>query len=504
MPRKKTEISYEEMFRGLTGALRRTAVKPTIFGYQPMPKQVLFHSSQAKGRAFLGGNRSGKTVGGGAESVMYLTGTHRFRNVPPPPVRLRGCAVDFLDGVDKIMLPEIAKWIPPSHLIKGSWESSYNKANHTLTLANESFMEFMSYEQSLEKFAGTSRHAIWFDEEPPKDIFNENMARLIDTGGDWWLTLTPVEGMTWVYDDIYLAARTNPGYFVVEVEMDENTYLSQVEIEALSMTWSEEEKEARRKGKFMAMGGLIYKMFDPSRHITRDIVHDPERWPHLKRWKHYISMDAGFNNPTAFLFSAISPDNKVVIYDEHFESGKIVAYHAECIKNKIRTLQIDPEYVVGDPSIRNTDPLTATSVQIEYTRNGLPIVLGNNDVRAGIMAVSTLLENDQLVITANCENLIRELARYRWAKWASKKSDQNKNPREEPVKKDDHAVDALRYLIAQQPEFFEEAKKKVDNFLHTSEATDPEAPYLDRALNQVRAPQSEYCPTPDFNLGGEY
>jgi phage terminase large subunit-like protein len=154
----------------------------------------------AKGRQLLGGNRAGKTVAGVCEDVMWLTGQHRFREVPPPPIRGRIIAVDFNQGVDKIILPELAKWIPPSLLINGSWEDSYSSRLRTLTLSNNSFVELMSYEMDLEKFAGTSRHFIHFDEEPNQAIFNENMARLVDTGGSWWMTMTPVNGMTWTYD----------------------------------------------------------------------------------------------------------------------------------------------------------------------------------------------------------------------------------------------------------------------------------------------------------------
>ena len=44
-----------------------------------------------------------------------------------------------------------------------------------------------------------------------------------------------------------------------------------------------------------------------------------------------------------------------------------------------------------------------------------------------------------LLIHSNCKNLIKEFRRYKWAK--SEKGDR-------PQKKDDHALDALRYQIA--------------------------------------------------------
>jgi len=65
----------------------------------------------------------------------------------------------------------------------GSWEASYDVKGKTLTYENESTLEFLTYEQDVQAHAGTSRDGVWFDEEPPEDIFNENMLRLVRC---WW------------------------------------------------------------------------------------------------------------------------------------------------------------------------------------------------------------------------------------------------------------------------------------------------------------------------------
>jgi phage terminase large subunit-like protein len=488
---------------GLIDSLRRSAVKPTIHGYKPMRKQVKFHTSMAKGRQLLGGNRAGKTVAGVCEDVMWLTGQHRFREVPPPPIRGRIIAVDFNQGVDKIILPELAKWIPPSMLINGSWEDSYSSRLRTLTLSNNSFVELMSYEMDLEKFAGTSRHFIHFDEEPNQAIFNENMARLVDTGGSWWMTMTPVNGMTWTYDTIYIRARTDPNFYVVEAEMDENIYLSPVEIDMLLTTMGDDEKEARRRGRYIQMGGLIYKNFGPD-NIVPSLLHSAA-WKTVKdHWQFVLAMDHGFNNPTAWLWAAISPDGKIIIFDEHYESNQIVAYHADMVQQKNRLLGIEPLYIVGDPSIKNTDPITATSVQIEYVNAGVPILPGNNDVKAGINAVAHMIETKQLLITANCLNLLRELSRYRWATWSSKKLAGDRNVKEEPHKKDDHACDALRYLIASRPQFDATPDPKLENILNAPTLLDPTKPRIDEELRRLVQTNPEYAKTPDYWMGGEF
>lgn len=443
---KDTRTALRTMAEGL----RVQILRPNIYGYEPHEKQVEFHSSDAQKRLFLGGNRSGKTVGGGTEAVMWLTGKHKYLETPPPPIRGRCVSVDFLNGVEKIVKPEIARWMPSSELKGGSWETAFNKELRTLTLANESFLEFMSYDQDVDKFAGTSRHFIWFDEEPPRDIYIECLQRLLDVNGKFWMTLTPVDGMSsWIYDELYLKSREDTTIKCITVSQEENPHLNYGESQALLSGLTKDELEARKHGKFVQIGGLIYKMFDPEKHII-DELRPPDNWLHV------AGMDHGFNNPTAWLWAAVNSDGKVIIYDEYYVSGKIIREHAQEVHRINQEHGRYPDYSVGDPSIRNVDPITGTSVLLEYQEYGITIVLGNNDQKAGINRVARYLSGTngvpQLLITRNCTHLIRELGRLRWSQWSNKKVRADKNPKEEQHKKDDHAADALRYLISSRPE----------------------------------------------------
>lgn len=436
--------------RTLTEGLRAQVLRPNIYGYQPHDKQIEFHSSAAKKRLFLGGNRSGKTVGGATEAIMWLTGKHNYLQTPPPPVRGRCVSVDFINGVEKIVKPEVARWLPSSELTGGSWEKAYNKELRILSLKNGSTLEFMSMDQDVDKFAGTSRHFIWFDEEPPRDVYIECLQRLLDTSGSFWITMTPVDGMSsWIYDDLYLAAKEDTEVKVVEVQMDDNPHVNWGDANVLLSGLTDEELEARRKGKFIQIGGLIYKMFDPNKHVI-DEIQIPEDWLLVG------GMDHGFSNATAWLWAGVNKDGRVIVFDEYYKSGEIIRTHAEEVHKRNQEHGRYPDYYVGDPSIRNIDPITGTSVLLEYMDYGIPIVLGNNDQKAGINRVARYLTGvsgvPQLLITRNCTNLIREIARLRWAHWANRKSRDDKNKKEEQHKKDDHAADALRYLIASRPE----------------------------------------------------
>jgi hypothetical protein len=265
--------------------------------------------------------------------------------------------------------------------------------------------------------------------------------------------MTPVEGMTWVYDDIYMPGRNDPtsNISVIEVDMTENPYLHAGEVDEFVSGLSADDREARVRGRFVQIGGLVYKHFDPQIHVV-----DPFIPP--KEWEWYASMDAGFNNPTAWLWHAVSPDGRVVTFDEHYVSGEVVEYHAKAVHQKNSNHGRSPDVYIGDPSIRNTDQLTGTSVHQEYATYGIPIVLGNNDVAAGVNRVASYLERrdghgiPQLVITRNCVNLIQELQRYRWATYANKRVGNQNNKREITHKKDDHACDALRYFMMSRPD----------------------------------------------------
>jgi hypothetical protein len=68
----------------------------------------------------------------------------------------------------------------------------------------------------------------------------------------------------------------------------------------------------------------------------------------------------------------------------------------------------------------------------------------------GINRVKSYFKNDRLYIFKNCVNLIRELKSYRWGDG------------DLPVKKDDHALDELRYYVMTKPKLTQLPPKKTD------------------------------------------
>lgn len=450
-------FGFKDFARGLSERLRIQVDRPNILGYVPHEKQVQFHMASRRHRLYIGGNRSGKTTGGITEDIWWLTGKHPYRKVPQGGVRGRIVGVDFLNGIEKILKPEFRRWCPISELRGGTWADAYDTQERTLHFENGSFVEFMSYDQDVDKFAGTSRHFIHFDEEPPQDIYIECIARLVDTSGSWWMTLTPVMGMQWMYDDIYIPGKRpsgNADVSVIEVEMYENPYLGAAEVQAFLNSLPTEDRDARVKGKFTRRGGVIFKKFDTDIHV---ISVEAFELPVAGIGELYASMDHGFNNPTAWHWHYVTPDGDVITFDEHYESEMIIQDHAEQVKLMNLMHRREPIMNIGDPAIAQRNAQTGDSVQAQYGQHGVNIALGNNDVLVGINKMNSYLDYNETrkprwFITENCENLIREMQKYRWKTWSNKKSERDNNPYDVPHKKDDHAIDGCRYFFTMMPD----------------------------------------------------
>ena len=64
-----------------------------------------------------------------------------------------------------------------------------------------SLIGFKSYGKDRDSFEGTEKDIVWLDEEPPKDVYDECLMRLMSTvpgqpGGLMLITFTPIEGDT--------------------------------------------------------------------------------------------------------------------------------------------------------------------------------------------------------------------------------------------------------------------------------------------------------------------
>ncbi len=181
--------------------------------------------------------------------------------------------------------------------------------------------------------------------------------------------------------------------------------------------------------------GLIYPMFGEEKHVLA-----VESWPYNPALPVYAAMDFGYTNPTAVLFAQLTPTDECIIFHEMYESMVTSQTWAERIKRLPWFGNIT--WFVGDPA--------AADARATMNDNGVRMSPADNEVDRGIARVRYLLEPPgrppMLYITDNCPNAINEIQQYHVP---SVPNPDKKDPKEEPEKVEDHAMDALRYLIAQ-------------------------------------------------------
>jgi phage terminase large subunit-like protein len=445
------------------GWLEEAAKDNPLLVYGPHEKQAEFHRQPFRPlRAFFGGNRSGKTTAAMVDTIIQAVDRDALpAHLLPfkrwePPFKCRVMTPDFGD-THEVVLEKIRKWCPRGQLKGGSFQHAFDKQRRVLWFKNGSRIHFNSNVQDREQLGGSDLHRVLYDEEPRRDLRTESLTRLIDHDGEEVFAMTPLEGMSWLYDEIYepwelavaeadgeatAAVEERLGMRVLVVDMDDNPHLSEPGKARALAAYSGEEREARKSGRFVSFAGLIYPQFRTSRHVVPDVKRVPDGV------ECFEGLDPGMRIMAAVLFCYLDSDDRLVVYDELALQGKTVAVVAEEMKRKRVEWGVTPRWTIIDPAARNKSAQTGRSDQQEYADHGIFTIPGQNEIRPGINRVRERLDADRLLIAARCSELRSEFKKYRWKKDSTRTED---SPRESPVKKDDHLLDALRYVVMQRP-----------------------------------------------------
>lgn len=268
------------------------------------PKQSQAYRATQPIRALFWGNRVGKTEWGAMEVARYMLGQHEYRGIEPP-VEVWSICPSF-DAQAETTQKKLLKYIPESQIED---TATIRKGIYSwIKLKNGSMINFKSYEQGRSKFQGAAKRLIWFDEEPPHDIWQECLVRQeAGTPLDIILTMTPIKGMTWVYDEIYMSSDKQL-YFVSEAGWDDNVWLTEEQKEQMSRGLTPEAIEVRRYGHFTKRVGMVCSWWDREVHV--------KEYPELPRyWTYYEVLDGGYSDPAAYLVIAVDHDDNVHVVD---------------------------------------------------------------------------------------------------------------------------------------------------------------------------------------------
>jgi phage terminase large subunit-like protein len=412
-----------------------------LLKYRPNnPKMLRMHKSDAKTRMLLGGKRSGKSTFSIVEVCWAALGIHPYLKYPEPPLKIRMCAVDFNSGIKGVILPELRRWLPKSA------EKRYWAEDRIFELVNGTLIDMKSYEMDIEKFEGVERHLVSMDETPPKDVYQSNYMRTISAGinGKLIISCTPLHGMDWLFFDLYDNPLAKPPYVeYAHVRTDENPHLNIDAIDNVRHDPAMQDcMDAALYGEFIPKSGLVWPDFSDKKHII-----DPIPVSKLKDMMVMVGIDPHDRNPHGVIFMAMDKDGRRYIFDEILEKC-IISELADRIKSKLGVL-FPPRITVMDTSGNVVQSTSGVSVKTELDRRGIYITSATKEFTAGRLKVASLLnpgigKEPDLYITRNCLNTIREFKHYSWDDWVRKRN--RADPKEQPIKKDDHLVDSTRYL----------------------------------------------------------
>lgn len=412
-------------------------------------KQVAFHKCKKRNRWVFGGNRSGKTECGAAECAYLALGVHPYRENKRD---VRGWVVSLSQQVQRdVAQKKILQYLRRDRIeeivmLSGRKDAPESGVIDLIRVKNalggSSVIGFKSCDQGREKFQGASLDFVWFDEEPPEDIYLECRMRVLDRRGDIFGTMTPLKGLTFVYNEIFLNRHDDPEIWYEFMEWGDNPYLDAEEIAGIEACLDEKTLQARRYGKFASGEGLVYPEFDERVHVI-----EPFAVP--KEWQDNISIDPGLNNPTSAHWYAVDYDDNVYVVYEHYEAGRDVDYHAAAIKEICARLGWKTDgrgrvrALIDSAAKQRTLAATKSVAELFYERGILVDTNVEKDLFSGIARVKSYLRFGNglpnIYIFNTCVQLIRELKGYFWGSGDA------------PRKADDHGLDEMRYYLMTRP-----------------------------------------------------
>jgi hypothetical protein len=471
--------------------------------------QVEFLELTPKG-VFLGavvaGNRFGKTH---INIVDALIQTLPYELVPPwlhsykvlDPARrevlIRFIGPDLDRWLERAVLRKLQDLVPKPALQGGKFfgkGGAWNGRTHALTFADGSSWDFLTHDMELDAFASVELDRACFDEEPTgiagERIYDETIRGLADREGDIRFTLTPVEGIGWLFTELSDEngdPRQDAETWVIQGDIDHNPHLTEKGKAPLLKRWEKSgEIDQRKRGLWKHREGLIFPEYqrrietgplddavgghlrtdrelrdgrDESDSASRGEraapVDERGNWrvPVFEAIDPGINADHPFALVVAFLNTAETDPygrhDVLEVFHAFKTPDTVAAAWAEHIFELRAALGYQPQFTVIDPSAKNRNPETGRKLQEALRREGIHTVLGQNDRALTYAEIRSRLVDHRLRVWTTADRTLGdELVNYRWKRASGRTEDV---ARPEPVKRNDDLIDALRYMVIRIP-----------------------------------------------------
>ena len=397
--------------------------------YEPFEGQRKLHESKAKFRAAITGVGFGKTVAGANELIkMAITHPKSMHIIMAPNTKIlqNATLVEFYNFARPLIAGE-TKSRNLIHLINGATILYLTADNH----------------RHIERLRGLTIGSAWLDEAALflPGVWDILIARLRSKHGPLRMIITTTpKGYDWIY---YLFVKKEfPGSHQKLPNADDyewftgttldNPYTPQEFKDTILHQYEGMFREQEIYGKFVGFEGQVYSNFDLGTHVIKD---DPKEGI-IKEW--IYGVDWGFTNAMVGLVIGLDSDGRAYVLEEFYERGVQVDTLFDWLRQK-KESKGGFASGYGDPS----EP----QFIITANHQGLNMREADNEVMPGINEVFKALEKQpdgkpRLYVHERCKNTIEEFGRYRY-----RENKAGVPQQENPLKVDDHAMDALRYAL---------------------------------------------------------
>jgi phage terminase large subunit-like protein len=438
----------------------RRSTENRLIEYRPYAKQAEFHAAglHARQRLLMAANQVGKTWAAGFELAMHATGVYpdwwRGRRWDRAII---GWAAGVTgestrDNPQRILLGRAGQMgtgaIPKSSLVGTSSARGLADAVDTIQVrhvsGDTSTIQLKSYEKGREKWQGETLDFVWFDEEPPADIYMEGLTRTNATGGMTLITFTPLLGMTEVVRRFLLEKPSD--CHVTSMTIHDAEHYTDEQRQAIIATYPEHERKARTQGIPQLGSGRVFP-FDKEL-IACQSFPIPEHWPQG------CGIDFGWDHPSAGVRLA---------WDRDSDSLYVVAAHRAKAQTPMMFTAATLPWGAwlpwawphdGKQSGGKFDQQDQQQLQAIYKKHGLAMLFqhaqfedGTNGVEAGITEMYERMETGRLKVFAHLLDWFEEFELYHRKDGLI-------------VKLNDDLISATRYAIMMKRYFVTQKKPK--------------------------------------------
>lgn len=292
-------------------------------------------------------------------------------------------------------------------------------------------------EGALAKFRGLTASLMYCDEMTlyPDSIIDMIDTRLRRPHSMGFAAMNPTYPSHKCKQWIDKATEGNPNYYQMHFELDDNPFIDEDYKDRIKNSSTGLFYKRNVLGLWCLADGAIFDFFDKAIHVKRKPPCAAEYW--------IAGIDYGVSNAFACVLIGVNSGHKTqtgkqlwVEKEWYWDSKKqgrqlINSEFADAVQEFLEPYAVKSIYI--DPS--------ALSFKLELQRRGMHAVEADNDVYNGIQTMCGEMAKGNLSVLSCCTNLIREIEGY---VWDSKKALQGDD---EPIKKGDHAIDALRYAV---------------------------------------------------------